>query len=462
MLRLFRGGPTLPQGPASKFRALIVLAALALAACVPSDYPAWRFAHASGANTGLVLVTTAPAAAGSISVPNIGTFAAGAGPVIASDGTLYIGNEQGRMMAFRENGAPIWNVMVSGGEPIVGSPLITSGAVFVTAATATSAALYKFDADGRELFRSPFPIHRDLIATTTPNVLSWAGDVIVAPATYRLRAAAVFETRVIAFAAGSGQIVRDQLINIFTPTTTGGVEGIPGILDNPPLKLPLPMAATYTDLTDGQARLIVADGYQAAVSYKVVNGGLVEFRRFTDTSAFRSFTSTPTVMYDRNSGRYRGFLVNRSNGLMWADDPIGPAAGGTTPDIHTASSITTTASANLAVWNNELVVLRAGETKRIALAGNSAASVAASLNYFYVSSVDAFTTFSIVGQQQAARFDWVGGGLHPPAIGPKGHVYAIASNILFIFPPPAATAMMMGAPLVQEALEPPRSAAPEK
>ncbi len=448
----------MPHGPASSFRVLILSAALALGACVPSDYPAWRFAHASSANTGRLLVTTAPAAAGSISVPGIGTFAPGAGPVTASDGTLYIGNEQGRLMAFGENGAPVWNVAVSGGEPIVGSPLITSGAVFVTAATTTAAALYKFAADGRELFRSPFPIHRDLIATTTPNALSLSGDAIVVPATYRLRAAAVFETRVIAFSAGSGQVVRDLLINIFTPTTTGGVEGIPGILDNPPLKLPLPMAATFTDLTDGQARLIVADGYQVAVVYTVVNGGLVEFRRFTDTSVFRSFTSAPTVMYDLSSGRYRGFLVNRSNGLMWADNPLGPTEG-TTPGIHTASSITTTGSGNLAVWNNELIVLRAGETKRIPLAGNSVAAVAASLNYFYVSSVDAFTTFTIVGQQQVARFDWVGGGLHPPAIGPKGHVYAMASNILFIFPPPPTTAMTPGAPPVQEAREPARAAA---
>jgi hypothetical protein len=34
------------------------------------------------------------------------------------------------------------------------------------------------------------------------------------------------------------------------------------------------------------------------------------------------------------------------------------------------------------------------------------------------------------------RFDWVGGGKSPPAIGPDGRVYAVASDILFIFPPP--------------------------
>jgi hypothetical protein len=211
------------------------------------------------------------------------------------------------------------------------------------------------------------------------------------------------------------------------------------------------MAATFTDLTDGQSRMIVADGYQAVVVYKVVNGSVFEAARFMDESAFRSFTSPPTVMYELDSGRYRGFLVNRASGLMWADDPQSAIAQYTTPNTHTASSVTLTAGANIAVWNNELIALEAGSTDRIPIAGNSVASVAASLNYFYVSSVDAFTTFSIAGQQQVARFDWVGGGSHPPAIGPKGHVYAIASNILFIFPPPRTTAMI-GEPLVQEAL----------
>jgi hypothetical protein len=40
-------------------------------------------------------------------------------------------------------------------------------------------------------------------------------------------------------------------------------------------------------------------------------------------------------------------------------------------------------------------------------------------------------------RKRVQTFDWVGGGTSPPAIGPRGHVYAIASNILFVFPPPA-------------------------
>ncbi|HVE48508.1 MAG TPA: hypothetical protein VNG69_02685, partial [Casimicrobiaceae bacterium] len=47
-----------------------------------------------------------------------------------------------------------------------------------------------------------------------------------------------------------------------------------------------------------------------------------------------------------------------------------------------------------------------------------------------------FITLDADAQLELQRFDWVGGGISPPAIGPDGRVYAIASNILFIFPPP--------------------------
>ena len=53
-----------------------------------------------------------------------------------------------------------------------------------------------------------------------------------------------------------------------------------------------------------------------------------------------------------------------------------------------------------------------------------------------MSGADGFVTYNTNSLAEVKRFDWVGGGLNPPVIGPKGHVYAIASNILFVFPPP--------------------------
>jgi hypothetical protein len=66
----------------------------------------------------------------------------------------------------------------------------------------------------------------------------------------------------------------------------------------------------------------------------------------------------------------------------------------------------------------------------------SIASAAASHTHVFVSTAGAFLTYDAASMAEVARFSWVGGGLSPPAIGPQGHVYAIASNILFVFPPP--------------------------
>ncbi len=41
-------------------------------------------------------------------VGGIGTIAFGAGPVVAPDGTVYLGNEQGKLMSFKPDGTPGW------------------------------------------------------------------------------------------------------------------------------------------------------------------------------------------------------------------------------------------------------------------------------------------------------------------------------------------------------------------
>src|SRR6185312_8470585 len=73
------------------------------------------------------------------------------------------------------------------------------------------------------------------------------------------------------------------------------------------------------------------------------------------------------------------------------------------------------------------------------LPGQSMASAAASRTHVFVSTTGAFATYDAKTMAEVGNFPWVGGGLSPPAIGPSGRVYAIASNILFIFPPSNVT-----------------------
>jgi hypothetical protein len=73
--------------------------------------------------------------------------------------------------------------------------------------------------------------------------------------------------------------------------------------------------------------------------------------------------------------------------------------------------------------------------------GQSIASAAVSRNHVFVATANAFLTFDAATSTKLQKFTWNGGGLWPPAIGPDGRVYAMASddkvsNILHIFPPP--------------------------
>jgi hypothetical protein len=73
---------------------------------------------------------------------------------------------------------------------------------------------------------------------------------------------------------------------------------------------------------------------------------------------------------------------------------------------------------------------------RMHVEGQSIASVAVSRNEIFVPTANALLTFDVRNLNRLQQFPWTSGGLRPPAIRPDGRVYAMASNILYIFPPP--------------------------
>ncbi|HNB27523.1 MAG TPA: hypothetical protein PLR41_11220, partial [Alphaproteobacteria bacterium] len=98
----------------------------------PAGAYSWSQPHGNSTNAGFFDAATLPATAPLKVVSGIGTFAPGAGPVIAADGTVYLGNEQGKVMAFRPDGTPWWSRDVPGS--IVASPVLDSeGNVYVIA-----------------------------------------------------------------------------------------------------------------------------------------------------------------------------------------------------------------------------------------------------------------------------------------------------------------------------------------
>src|SRR5690242_13379585 len=86
-------------------RVIVFAGMLASAASLPAQAQSWPRPHADGANGSFLDVTTAPAKTAPITIPGLGTFAVGAGPVVAPDGTVYLGTREGKLVALHPDGS---------------------------------------------------------------------------------------------------------------------------------------------------------------------------------------------------------------------------------------------------------------------------------------------------------------------------------------------------------------------
>jgi hypothetical protein len=81
------------------------------------------------------------------------------------------------------------------------------------------------------------------------------------------------------------------------------------------------------------------------------------------------------------------------------------------------------------------------------LNGESIASAAASCTHLFVATTDELVTYDVTNMTPVATVPWFGGGRAAPVIGPTGAVYAIASDVLFVFAPPAQKGVRPGRPV---------------
>ncbi|MBS0184546.1 MAG: PQQ-like beta-propeller repeat protein [Nitrospira sp.] len=465
-------------------RPLVRIAAAAMCgAIVQATTPAigaWERFHSDAANRGFADVDTKPAAGGSLSVPGLGTFALGAGPVIAPDGSVYLGTQEGKLIALHADGKPFWSREVNQGESIVASPAIgADGRVYVIGAklkitkigtikkTEIASTLYAFNATGALLARTPFP-KQGLRAPTIapPNIVSVGGrEIVLAPALYRSkRTKTGVDVRLIGFST-TGAVVLDELA---APQPSGVVTGGSGIslsdllqvpicksiAINPPSVIycgllggfdfnpqrlptahpfppPFPGVAVFTGSGGGAPHVIISDQRDTIVDFTVTGSQPRLTQVFRDIDQQRTLLSPPMVLPDGHTlastaGEQIVFAGPNANKLPPVSSP-GFVYGAPTLTVRGFAVVVGTSGP--AVLNNGKVVSQASLPPSIT-------SAAASRTHVFVSTTDAFMTLDADAQLELQRFDWVGGGKSPPAIGPDGRVYAIASDILFIFPPP--------------------------
>jgi hypothetical protein len=434
---------------------------------------AWESFHGDAANRGFADVDTKPAAGGSLSVPGLGTFALGAGPVIATDGSVYLGTQEGKLIALHADGKPFWSRDIDAGETIVASPAIgADGRVYVIGAklkitkigaikkTQVGSTLYAFNATGALLARTPFPL-KGLRAPTTapPNIVSVGGrEIILAPAIYRNRNISGVEMRLIGFSPNGGVVI-DQMVAGQPGTATGGATAkgkgisasdalclIPpggfvycaicgfGQCDyNPPREPeappPMPGVGVFTFAGGGAPHVIVSDQRHIIKGFTATSAaGLTETFRVRDDG--RSFISAPMVLPDGHT------LVSTGDSeIVFSGPNASKRAPVASPGIVYGPATLTVNGFAVIVGTDGLSVVKDGNMVSQASLPPSYTSAAASRTHVFVSTIDAFVTLDADAQLELQRLDWVGGGKSPPAIGPDGRVYAIASDILFIFPP---------------------------
>lgn len=411
-------------------------------------------------------------------------FAPGAGPVIAPDGSVYLGTQEGKVIALHADGKPFWSRDINKDESIVASPAIgADGSVYVIGAklkitkiqklgqvrvtkTEIASTLYAFTSSGGLLTLTPFPTDKNLSGTTTAplNIVSVGGEeIILTPAVYLNRSINGVETRLIGFSPRGGVVLNQMVARQPGKKPEGhGEFSLPfGLSDavclthplgiayclvcgfascdyNPsvapggasPIPPPMPGVGVFTFAGGGAPHVIVSDqrhtirGFTASSTAR-----LTKTFRIRDDG--RSFFSAPMVLPDGHT------LVSTGNGeIVFAEPNANKLSSVRSPGLVFGPATLTVNGFSVVVGESGLAVLNNGNVVSQVSLPPSYTSAAASRTHVFVSTTDAFITLDADAQLELQKFDWVGGGKSPPAIGPDGRVYAIASDILFIFPPP--------------------------
>ncbi len=434
----------------------------------PAGAYSWSQPHGNSTNAGFFDAATLPATAPLKVVSGIGTFAPGAGPVIAADGTVYLGNEQGKVMAFRPDGTPWWSRDVPGS--IVASPVLDSeGNVYVIAnhpftdhrvsppEQRIDAVLHKFSAGGGWLRQVAMPSKYGASGTTVAPNLWKSGDaeLIIVIIPYDLPLHMGSEPHLLAFST-DGALLADATVSDLTGKVTGGsglpdwavyscllppfvhcialvnsgFESKPGQPSGPvhdPVKQPAPTAAIYPN-PGGPPHILVADGSQNLVDYTFGGQAFNEIFRIHDEDNFIAL-GTPTVTFDGHT------IYGAYDGIRFA----GPNSSTvpTVKGVYAVTSPTILRNGKVAVvtTSGDVAVLNGGHLDaRIALDDFTIAAAAASHNHLFVSTWHHLITYDSETLQEVGRYDWADGGLTQPVIGTQGNVYAIEGNKLYVFP----------------------------
>jgi outer membrane protein assembly factor BamB len=432
---------------------------------------AWQTSHGQPDNSGFADVVTTPATVPLPNAPRLGGVAAGINPVITANGsTVYLSGGR-KLMAFFPDGRLWWTRDLPRGQGILSSPAIGSdGAIYVVgAATIRSsdsevpthiAELHRFDGNGPLRWSVKVPGGGgNLDTSAAPNILTVAGtDIIMLPT---VRKFGGFQTRLTAFAAADGTVLDDKIVTTFTPTTTGGSGGVGEVLCSivtlggcdgsitpagpapDPVHLlsekqniPFPSVAIVTPAGMNVPMILMSDGHRDLVGYSFAGSKFQERFRVHDDK--RALLSTPVAWADGHAMvTTKGYQA--PPGTLLAGLGFSTITGEAPLSFAAPSALGAGRFVIVDRYGGIMVVRGTARAQTIALPGHSVASASISRNQVYVSTASALYSFDKATMTMTGQFAWKRGGVSQPAISPDGHVYAIADDRLYVFPPPTNT-----------------------
>ena len=439
-------------------RCVLIGATLIAGVLAGAPAQAWETAHGPTDNTGLVDVVTKPADVPSKIITDIGTIALGAGPVVAPDGTVYLGNQQGKLMSFKPDGTPGWSRNITAGQQIVAAPAIGSnGQIYVIGVSVSrdhrggktvkrvDAWLHICNSTGGYLGSTQFPDHDGAGGTTaSPNLWRFNGtELVLVPAVYGT------DVRLLGFSTTGGLVLDQHAVNV-SPDIFGGwdpfgefpaSDGQTGRDNRAPSFQPV---GVFINPQGGTPFILVSNGNHSVVGFTLSAGALIESFRVDDNNRF--MRSAPAILPDKHGiigtedieqTSTSGPRGTNTVGVVFTGpnlNKLAPVAGAgaikATP-THLADGRTVlVGQKQIAVIEGRIVV------KRLPLVDYSFASAAASRTHFFVSASDDLQTFDTATLTEVSRMPWGGGGTSQPVISPLGYVYALSADGLFVFPPP--------------------------
>jgi hypothetical protein len=449
-----------------------VVAALLLAGA-PSYAGTWDHPRGDAANTGFIDVTTAPATAPVQAVPGLGLFAPGAGPVIATDGTAYVGNFHGELLAIRSDGSQAWKRTLLRGQSIIASPVIgADGSVYVVGTAwplirdhvgggevrRYDTTLYRFSSNGAMQWSTNFPqatpgSSGTGAAPAAPNI--WRSgeiEVIIVPARYDTQAGRDVHLTVF---SSNRALLFDHFV---TRTPYGGNTAGCVVVwchefhdPNPsPFNVALrqlgpPLPSVGIVPRSGAPVVVVADSYQYVVGYAFspATGFQETFRKHITNDVRGIGMTSPVILLDGHSvlGGWTDIGERGQAWLLFA----GPHPNNLPeivlenateiPTLTADGRILTLGKTGVTAWHTHPHV-EGALVAPMRLVKTAAAPATSSRNHVFISLDHALLTFDANTFQRVGFFEWQGGGRSSPAIGPDGRVYAMAGETLYIFPAP--------------------------